>query len=140
VTENANHQEDDEDDVDTVIFLLRFTRLPPSYVPVAAHPVVRWLIGITCQARTSGMARTYLTSKGSSITRFYKSCSSRSPQGEQIPLTNPPPEHRTIFLRASTESQATKPSRRWQTLSNKHHRLVTRSPSVTRRNHRMQSH
>jgi hypothetical protein len=31
-----------------------------------------------------------------------------------IPLTNPPLEHRTIFLRASIESQATKPSRRWQ--------------------------
>ena len=31
-----------------------------------------------------------------------------------IPLTNPPLEHRTNFSRASTESQATKPSRRWQ--------------------------
>jgi hypothetical protein len=31
-----------------------------------------------------------------------------------IPLTNPPPEHRTIFSRASTELQATKASRRWQ--------------------------
>ena len=31
-----------------------------------------------------------------------------------ISLTNPPLEHRTIFSRASTESQATKPSRRWQ--------------------------
>jgi hypothetical protein len=33
-----------------------------------------------------------------------------------IPITNPPLEHRTIFLRASTELQATKPSRRWQPL------------------------
>ena len=31
-----------------------------------------------------------------------------------IPLTNPPSEHRTIFSHVSTESQATKPSRRWQ--------------------------
>ena len=31
-----------------------------------------------------------------------------------VTLTNPSLEHRTIFLRASTESQATKPSRRWQ--------------------------
>ena len=31
-----------------------------------------------------------------------------------IPLTNPSPEHRTIFLHALMESQATKPSRRWQ--------------------------
>jgi hypothetical protein len=31
-----------------------------------------------------------------------------------IPLTNPPLEPRTISTRASTESQATKPSRRWQ--------------------------
>jgi hypothetical protein len=30
------------------------------------------------------------------------------------PLTMPSPEPRTIFLRASTELQATKPSRRWQ--------------------------
>src|SRR6185437_3106309 len=31
-----------------------------------------------------------------------------------IPLTISSPEHRTIFLRASTEPLATKPSRRWQ--------------------------
>jgi hypothetical protein len=30
-----------------------------------------------------------------------------------VPLTNPSPEHRIISLRASTEPQATKPSRRW---------------------------
>jgi hypothetical protein len=37
-----------------VIFLLRFARLPPTYVPVVstAHLVVRQLIGITHQART----------------------------------------------------------------------------------------
>jgi len=31
-----------------------------------------------------------------------------------VPLTISSPEHRTISLRASTESQAIKPSRRWQ--------------------------
>jgi hypothetical protein len=72
VAQNANHREDDEDNVDMVIFLPRFARLPPSYVPVVstAHPVVWWLIGITCQARTSGTARTYLTSEGSSMKHF----------------------------------------------------------------------
>jgi hypothetical protein len=55
-----------------VIFLLRFARLPPSYVPIVstAHLVVWWLIGITRQARTSGTARTYLISEGSSMTLF----------------------------------------------------------------------
>jgi hypothetical protein len=55
-----------------VIFLSRFARLPPSYVPVVSttHPMVRRLIGITRQARTSGTVRTYLTSQGSSITLF----------------------------------------------------------------------
>jgi hypothetical protein len=118
VTENANHREDNEDNIDTVIFLLRFARLPPSYVPVVstAHPMVRRLIGITRQARTSGTARTYLTSEGSSMTRFTR-VALRDPRGvSTISLTNPPLEHCPIFLRASTESQATKPSRRWQPL------------------------
>jgi hypothetical protein len=99
-----------------VIFLPRFTRLPPSYVTIVstAHLVVRQLIGITHQARTSGTARTYPKSEGSSM-----ACSTRvalrDPRGvSTIPLTNPPSEHHTIFLCASTESQATKSSRRWQ--------------------------
>jgi hypothetical protein len=72
VSQNTNHQEDDEDNVDTMIFLLRFVRLPPSYIPVVstAHPVVRRLTSINHQARTSGTARTDLTSEGSSITHF----------------------------------------------------------------------
>jgi hypothetical protein len=71
VSRSANHREDDEDNVDTVIFLPSFTWLPPSYVPVVstAHLVVRWLIGMTRQARTSGTARTYLESEGSSKTQ-----------------------------------------------------------------------
>jgi hypothetical protein len=49
-------------------------RLPPSYVPIVstAHPVVRRLIDITRQARKSGIARTYLTSEGSSMTFFIR--------------------------------------------------------------------
>ena len=90
--------------------------MPPSYVTVISttHLVVRLLIGITRQARTSGTARTYPKSEGSSMT-----CSTRvalhDPRGvSTIPLINPPPEHHTIFSRASIESQATKPSRRSQ--------------------------
>jgi hypothetical protein len=89
VSWNANHREDDEDNVDTVIFLPRFTRLPPSYVPVVstAHPVVQWLIGITHQARTSGTARTYLTSEGSSMTLFTRVAPHGSHGASTIPLT-----------------------------------------------------
>jgi hypothetical protein len=97
-------------------FLPRFTWLSPSYVPVVstAHLVVRWLIGITCQGRTLGTVRTYPESEGSSMTRSTR-VTLRDPLGvSTIPLTNPPSKHRTIFLRASTESQAIKPSRRWQ--------------------------
>jgi hypothetical protein len=116
VSQNTNHRENDEDNVDMVIFLPRFTRLPSNYAPVVSttHPMVWQLIGITRQARTSGTARTYLTSEGSSITRstrvaFHDPCGVST-----IPLTNPPLKHRTSFSCASAESQATKPSRRWQ--------------------------
>ena len=90
--------------------------LANTLVPVVstAHSVVRWLIGITHQAHTLGAIRTYPKSEGSSMT-----CSTRvalrDPRGvSTIHLTNPPLEHRIIFSRASTESQATKASRRWQ--------------------------
>ena len=47
--------------------------LANTLVPVVstAHLVVRRLIGITRQVRTSGAARTYPLSEGSSMTRFY---------------------------------------------------------------------
>jgi hypothetical protein len=90
--------------------------LPPSYIPVVstAHLVVWLLIGITHQAHMSGTARTYPKSEGSSMI-----CSTRVAlrdlhEVSTISLTNPPPEHHTIFSRTSTESQATKPSKRWQ--------------------------
>ena len=46
--------------------------LANTLVPVVstADLVVQRLIGITHQARTSGTARTYLESEGSSMTRF----------------------------------------------------------------------
>ena len=53
-------------------------------------------------------------SEGSSITHSSR-VSLHDPHGvSTIPLTNPYSEHCTIFSRASTESQATKPSRRRQ--------------------------
>jgi hypothetical protein len=36
VSWNANHREDDEDNVDMMIFLLRFMRLPSSYVSIVS--------------------------------------------------------------------------------------------------------
>ena len=90
--------------------------LANTLVPIVstAHLVVRQLIGITHQARTSATARTYLESEGNSMTRSTR-VALCDPYGvSTIPLTNPHSEHRTIFSRASMESQATKPSRRWQ--------------------------
>ena len=90
--------------------------MPPSYVPIVstAHLVVRRLIGITRQAHTSGTARTYPKNEGSSMTRSTR-VALRDPRVvSTILLTNPPLEHYTIFSRASMESHATKPSRRWQ--------------------------
>ena len=56
--EDANQREDKDD---MVIFIMRFTCLPTRYIPIVstAHLVVRRLIGITRQARTSGTVRTY---------------------------------------------------------------------------------
>jgi hypothetical protein len=76
----------------------------PVPVVSTAHMVVRRLIGITHQARTSGTARTYPKGESSSMTRSTRVVL-RDPRGvSTIPLTNPPPEHRTIFSRASMES------------------------------------
>ena len=106
--------------------------LANTLVPVVltAHLVVQWLIGITRQARTSGTIRTNPESEGSSMTHSTR-VALHDPRGvSTIPLTNPPLEHRTIFSQASTESQATKLSRRWQpprvtsTISLQHDHLV----------------
>jgi hypothetical protein len=115
---NANHREDDEDNVDTVIFLPRFTWLPPSYIPVVSttHLVVRQLIGITRQARMSGTARTYPESEGSSMTHLTRVALRNSRGASTMPLTK-------LFSRAPHKllvgfngDHATKPSRRWQPL------------------------
>jgi hypothetical protein len=117
VSWSANHQEDDEDNVDIMFFLPRFARLPSSYVPIVstAHLVVRQLIGITRQACTSGTTRTYLTSEGSSMTLFTRVALRGSRGASTMPSQSSSPEHRTSFLRASMET-TTKPSRRWQPL------------------------
>ena len=52
-----------------------------------AHLVVRWLIGITRQARTSGATRTYPESEGSSMTRFTKVALCGSHGASTMPLT-----------------------------------------------------
>ena len=54
------------------------------------------------------------TSEGSSMARSTRVALRDSRGVSIIPLTNPPLEHRTIFSHGSMESQATKPSRRWQ--------------------------
>ena len=90
--------------------------LANTLVPIVstAHLVVQRLIGITHQAHMLGTARTYPKSEGSSMICSNRVALCDSPRVSTIPLTNPPLEHHTIFSRASTESQATKPSRRWQ--------------------------
>jgi hypothetical protein len=73
--------------------------LANTLVPIVSTTqlVVRQLIGVTRQARTSGTARTYPKSEGSSMTRCTR-VAIRNPRGvNTIPLTNPPSEHRTIF-------------------------------------------
>ena len=74
---------------DTMIFLLRFTCLPTRYVPVVstAHMVVRQLIGIIHQAHTSGTARTYPKSEGSSMTRSTRVALNGSRGASTMPLT-----------------------------------------------------
>ena len=63
--------------------------LANTLVPVVstAHLVVRRLIGITRQARTSGTAKTYPKSEGSSMTRSTR-VALRGSRGEStMPLT-----------------------------------------------------
>ena len=85
--------------VDTVILLPRFT-YANTLVPVVsiAHLVVRRLIGITRQARTSGTVRTYPKSEGSSMTRSTRVALCGSRGVSTIPLTISSPEHHTIFF------------------------------------------
>jgi hypothetical protein len=63
--------------------------LANTLVPVVstAHLVVRWLIGITHQACTSGIVRTYLTSEGGSMTRFTRVALHGSRGASTMPLT-----------------------------------------------------
>jgi hypothetical protein len=116
VSRNANHREDDEDNVDTVIFLSRFTWLPPSYVPVVltAHLVVRQLIDITHQACMSGTTRTYSKSEGSSMTRSTRVALRGSYGASTMPLTKLFSRALHKLLAGFDGDHATKPSRRWK--------------------------
>ena len=88
-------------------FVSRFTWLPPSYVLVVSttHLVVRWLRGV---ARISSTCWTpqepHKPSEGSSMTHSTRVPLRNTRGVSSILLTNPPPEHRTIFSHASTES------------------------------------
>ena len=99
VSRNENHREDDEDNVDTVIFS-RGSLVATKLVPVVstAHLVVRRLIGITRQARTLGATRTYPKSEGSSMTCSIRVTLRGSRGASTIPLTFTSPEHRTTLL------------------------------------------
>ena len=113
--EDANQREEhgSHGDFSPEVHVLANTLVP---VVSIAHLMVRRLIGITRQACTSGTARTYPESEGSSMTRSTR-VALCDPRGvSTILLTNPPSKHRTIYSRASTESQATKTFRRWQPL------------------------
>ena len=63
--------------------------LPTHYIHVVsiAHLVVQRLIGITRQACTSGTARTYPESEGSSMTRSTRVALRGSRGASTIPLT-----------------------------------------------------
>jgi hypothetical protein len=60
-----------------------------TLVPIVstAHLVVRRLIGITHQARTSGTTRIYLKSEGTSMTRFTRVALHGSRGVSTMPLT-----------------------------------------------------
>ena len=89
--------------------------LANTLVPVVstAHLVVWRLIGITRQARTSGAARTYPGSEGSSMTHFTKVALRGSRGASTMPLTKLFSGAPHKLLAASTKT-TTKPSRRWQ--------------------------
>ena len=108
-------QTNEKNKVDTMIFLLRFTCLPTRYVPIVstAHLVVQRLIGITRQARTSGTARTYPESEGSSMTCSTRVALRGSRGASTMPLTKLFFGASHKLLVGSTET-TTKPSRRWQ--------------------------
>ena len=84
---NANQREDKDD---MVIFHPEVHLVATKLVSIVstAHLVVRRLIGITRQARTSGAARTYPESEDSSMTRSTRVALRGSRRVSTIPLTN----------------------------------------------------
>jgi hypothetical protein len=84
--EDANQWEFKDD---TMIFYPDVHVLANMLVPIVsiAHLVVRRLTGITRQARTSGTARTYPKSEGSSMTRSTRVAFRGSRGASIMPLT-----------------------------------------------------
>ena len=80
---NANQREEQgwHDDFSPEVHVFANTLVP---VVSTAHLVVRRLIGITRQARTSGAARTYPLSEGSSMTHFTNVACNRTDQLYEI--------------------------------------------------------
>jgi len=97
-------------------FLLRLTWLPPSYVLVVAiHPLGR--SRANCQSKAKPSVGLHIHSKDGDPPSHEQSTrvALRDPRWvSTVPLTISSLEHHTISLRASMESQTTKPSRRWQ--------------------------
>jgi hypothetical protein len=70
---------------------------------------------MTIKSQTLSGCRTSTLKMGILQATSFSRVALRDPRGvSTIPLTNPPLEPRTISTRASMESQATKPSRKWQ--------------------------
>jgi len=89
------------------------TKLRPRCVD--QHLVVRWLRGVTRTSYPLGHRKNLPTSEVAQWHARSNGVALRDPCGVSIvPLIISSPEHCTISLRASTESQATKSSRRWQ--------------------------
>jgi hypothetical protein len=85
------------------------SRVKPS--AGAAHPLIRW-----GSSKPWALALDPLGPLVALCVSLYYRCSSLLPQGEHNAPHKASPEPRIIFLRVSTEPQATKPSRRWQPL------------------------
>ena len=115
----ANQREDD----DTVIFYPKVHLVATKLVPVeissevAAGPLASGDPQVTLshvECLPKALALNLAEPLVSLQVSLYKSCSSWLPRGEHNTPHNPSLEHRTIFLHALTEPQASKPSRRWQ--------------------------
>jgi hypothetical protein len=108
--------------VDMVIFIPKFTWLPPSQSPLRQAPrlppVLLVVTHYSCLSHVERSPRALALDPPDHLSPFTSRSTRvalRDLRGASImPLTMSSPEPRTIFLRALTEPQSTKPSRRWQ--------------------------